>query len=372
DAAGNKLASSVYGIGIDEIIARFNNGATQFLQQDRLGNISAVTDPDGVVLEQYRYDAFGQPEFHGPPIAGNPGGALLTGGTLVNNRFLFTGREWVARYGFYEYRNRAYNPTLGRFMSEDPKGFAAGDRNLFRYCGGDPVNRTDPMGEYYESVETGHNAYTIRIPIHYTGVAATTEVIRQFHEGIASLSGRYSLPNGQKVSLIFQPVAVGSKLGHVNHVDVRSGAGEGNFGNERGSNEGGTWYAGGARNLFDVKTITPQQGARHSVGHFFGWPDEYSPHTGKTKPGSEGNVMDYHPDGVPNAGQIESLVHPTIGRWIANQTGWLGRGNFSGRPAYGQLSSLASTGGGGWETAGYFPGGGEEGEGFHPVTPDKN
>ena len=31
-------------------------------------------------------------------------------------------------------------------MSEDPKGFAAGDRNLFRYCGGDPVNRVDPMG----------------------------------------------------------------------------------------------------------------------------------------------------------------------------------------------------------------------------------
>ena len=31
-------------------------------------------------------------------------------------------------------------------MSEDPKLFAAGDNNFFRYCGNDPEDRTDPMG----------------------------------------------------------------------------------------------------------------------------------------------------------------------------------------------------------------------------------
>jgi hypothetical protein len=31
-------------------------------------------------------------------------------------------------------------------MSEDPKGFAAGDYNLFRYCHNDPEDLTDPMG----------------------------------------------------------------------------------------------------------------------------------------------------------------------------------------------------------------------------------
>jgi RHS repeat-associated protein len=65
---------------------------------------------------------------------------------MVNNRILFTGREWVPRHGFYEYRARAYHPKLGRFMSEDPIGFSAGDSNLFRYCAGDPVNKTDPTG----------------------------------------------------------------------------------------------------------------------------------------------------------------------------------------------------------------------------------
>jgi hypothetical protein len=36
-------------------------------------------------------------------------------------------------------------------MSEDPKGFDAGDYNLFRYCHNDPEDLTDPMGLWEES-----------------------------------------------------------------------------------------------------------------------------------------------------------------------------------------------------------------------------
>jgi hypothetical protein len=39
-----------------------------------------------------------------------------------------------------------YDPLLGRFLQTDPTGFGAGDMNLFRYCGDDPVDRSDPMG----------------------------------------------------------------------------------------------------------------------------------------------------------------------------------------------------------------------------------
>jgi RHS repeat-associated protein len=74
------------------------------------------------------------------------GSEIAENTTRENNRILFTGREWVPGYNFYEFRARAYNPALGRFMSEDPIGFAAGDTNLFGYCGGDPVNKTDPFG----------------------------------------------------------------------------------------------------------------------------------------------------------------------------------------------------------------------------------
>ena len=93
------------------------------------------------MLESYRYDAFGAPTFI------KPGGAVnTTMTTAINNRFLFTGREYQEKFGFYEYRARAYNPTIGRFMSEDPKGYDAGDYNLYRYCSNDPWDKTDPTG----------------------------------------------------------------------------------------------------------------------------------------------------------------------------------------------------------------------------------
>jgi hypothetical protein len=40
-------------------------------------------------------------------------------------------------------RARHYDPTIGRFVSEDPKGDG---NNWFAYCGNDPVNRVDETG----------------------------------------------------------------------------------------------------------------------------------------------------------------------------------------------------------------------------------
>ena len=41
---------------------------------------------------------------------------------------------------------RPYNPETGRFLSEDPIEFGAGDRNLYRYVFNNPINDTDPTG----------------------------------------------------------------------------------------------------------------------------------------------------------------------------------------------------------------------------------
>ncbi len=37
-------------------------------------------------------------------------------------------------------------PAIGRWLSEDPIGFGAGDTNLRRYVNNNPVNFTDPTG----------------------------------------------------------------------------------------------------------------------------------------------------------------------------------------------------------------------------------
>jgi uncharacterized protein RhaS with RHS repeats len=43
-------------------------------------------------------------------------------------------------------RARYYSPSLGRFISEDPIGFAGGDVNLYAYVGNSPTNAIDPNG----------------------------------------------------------------------------------------------------------------------------------------------------------------------------------------------------------------------------------
>jgi RHS repeat-associated protein len=58
----------------------------------------------------------------------------------------FTGREYDPELDMYYYRARYYDPRLGRFVSQDPLGFAAGDSNLYRYVGNAPLAARDPLG----------------------------------------------------------------------------------------------------------------------------------------------------------------------------------------------------------------------------------
>ncbi|MCP4361917.1 MAG: hypothetical protein GY796_28225, partial [Chloroflexi bacterium] len=68
--------------------------------------------------------------------------------TVVGNPYLFTGRRYDPESGNYYYRARIYSPALGRFLSTDPLGYAAGDANLYRYTFNNPANLTDPTGEF--------------------------------------------------------------------------------------------------------------------------------------------------------------------------------------------------------------------------------
>jgi len=41
---------------------------------------------------------------------------------------------------------RFYDSNVGRFISEDPKGFDGGDTNLMSYTSNNPINFSDPLG----------------------------------------------------------------------------------------------------------------------------------------------------------------------------------------------------------------------------------
>jgi RHS repeat-associated protein len=146
-SAGSPSRLYAHGNRIDEIAATFNAGTGQFgyHHYDARGDCTLLTDSSGGIIEQYEYDAFGLPYFFDST-------AQPLNSSTFGNRFLFTGREWLSELNLYDYRNRLYQPQLGRFLQPDPKEFAAGDYNLYRYCHNDPVNKSDPSG----LIDEGH------------------------------------------------------------------------------------------------------------------------------------------------------------------------------------------------------------------------
>jgi RHS repeat-associated protein len=45
-----------------------------------------------------------------------------------------------------DYRARYYDPSIGRFISEDPTQFAGSATNFYAYTENNPINLTDPSG----------------------------------------------------------------------------------------------------------------------------------------------------------------------------------------------------------------------------------
>lgn len=126
---GASVSANILAGGLDQFFTRTDATATSALLTDMLSSIVALANPVGSITTEYTYDPFG--------------GTTLSGPASVNP-FQFTGRENDST-GLYYYRARYYNPTLGRFISEDPIGFAGGI-NKYAYVLNSPTSYTDPSG----------------------------------------------------------------------------------------------------------------------------------------------------------------------------------------------------------------------------------
>jgi RHS repeat-associated protein len=128
----------VHGDGLDVPVAMIEGSVRHYFHRDRLGNIVAVTDGKGEVVERYRYSLYGD------RIITDGDGAMM-GRSAIGNDFAFTGQRFDEESGLYYYRNRYYMPKFGRFLTKDPLGMVDGP-NLYAYVNNDPQNWIDPMG----------------------------------------------------------------------------------------------------------------------------------------------------------------------------------------------------------------------------------
>jgi RHS repeat-associated protein len=60
--------------------------------------------------------------------------------------FGFAGGLYDGATGLVRFGAREFDPSIGRWISNDPIRFEGGDANLYAYSVNDPVNRLDPSG----------------------------------------------------------------------------------------------------------------------------------------------------------------------------------------------------------------------------------
>ena len=130
DNSANILARYTQTFHVDEPLAGLFSGTSSYYEGDGLGSATSLSNAAGVLANTYSYDSFGK--------------LIFSTGSLVSP-FQYTGREFDPETGIYSYRARYYDPSVGRFISEDPIRFA-GSSDFYSYTQNRPTNAIDPTG----------------------------------------------------------------------------------------------------------------------------------------------------------------------------------------------------------------------------------
>lgn len=127
----------------DPLFARDGNtGEIYFAATDQLGTATALIKASGQIVWKAEKTAFGKTTVTADTSnSGNP----------VAFNLRFPGQYEDAETGLHYNWHRYYDAGLGRYLSEDPFGLAAG-LNVYRYALDNPLRFFDPTGEILPAV----------------------------------------------------------------------------------------------------------------------------------------------------------------------------------------------------------------------------
>ena len=134
ELAGGSFNQYMHGDQVGQLFSQVNDGTptSPWYLQDYQNSVVGTTDFYGNIQSWTIYDAYG-----------NVWGAE---GTAPPTEWGYQGERYDSATGLYEMGARYYDPTVGKWTTQDPMSFAAGDSNLYRYVNNSPTNWTDPSG----------------------------------------------------------------------------------------------------------------------------------------------------------------------------------------------------------------------------------
>ncbi len=136
DGSNAVVTKYLWSDRIDDGLGRIDVGSpteVRWTLTDFQKSVRTILNSTGGVIDSLAYDAFGN---------------ILPGETDATKRgdYAWTGREYDVETGLQYNRARWYDPTTGRWLTQDPLGFDAGDTNLYRYVNNAPTMAVDPSG----------------------------------------------------------------------------------------------------------------------------------------------------------------------------------------------------------------------------------
>ena len=151
-ATNSDLYTNIIDSGTDRHIAievTANNTSTlYYFLTDERGNVTALTDASGNVLERYRYRVYGDFEILDAQFIPKNCSNQTCYATNLHN-FLWGGSLYEPETGLYWMRNRYYHIDMHRFINQDPIGIWGDANNLgngFAYVAGMVIEASDPTG----------------------------------------------------------------------------------------------------------------------------------------------------------------------------------------------------------------------------------
>ena len=138
----------------DSVIGYRYNSAYYYYLKNIQGDILGVVDASGTLLYQYEYDAWGN-----HTVLDAQGNTISPDAPHVANfnPLRYRGYFFDTETGLYYLLSRYYDPTTGRFINADNilarNGNTVQGYNVFSYCFNNPINLSDPAGNWPKFID---------------------------------------------------------------------------------------------------------------------------------------------------------------------------------------------------------------------------